>query len=388
MKCFRNIIGQCARYSIILLFSLAFLCVVVTQVDALSIPSDTNTCTQDGTTLTNWTIANISTDQSTLQVQCQSNNPQLETILVKSPEALKSFEKGDRVNLGYSETDGVKELKNLSVVTLTVKPEWRIGALFGTAIVLFGATRFILQKRWDNLINGADNRYSNSKFQMALWSSVVVIIYIAFTFLRSQNGGGEFVGGINIPQNLLLLSGLSILTFTGARIITQNQINTNQIIKTTAENPEPSDLVSDDRGRLDLGDFQMVSVTLLAVGVYLVQAFNFMEKIELHQSVMLPDVDPMILAIFGLGQGGYIGKKAVVGDAGGGRSVLKLTTPPMQEDDVLELQKALNTQGASLTPNSVFGEETEKAVKAFQLANNLTVDGIVGPETRKKLGLS
>lgn len=48
---------------------------------------------------------------------------------------------------------------------------------------------------------------------------------------------------------------------------------------------------------------------------------------------------------------------------------------------VLQLQKALNTNGANLYPDGVFGDETEKAVRAYQLKMNLVVDGIAGPKT-------
>lgn len=48
---------------------------------------------------------------------------------------------------------------------------------------------------------------------------------------------------------------------------------------------------------------------------------------------------------------------------------------------VLQLQKALNTQGAKLVPDSDFGDETEKAVRAYQLKVGLVDDGIAGEKT-------
>ena len=50
-------------------------------------------------------------------------------------------------------------------------------------------------------------------------------------------------------------------------------------------------------------------------------------------------------------------------------------------NDVEELQQLLNTHGYDLDADGVFGVRTESAVLAFQYANGLPVDGIVGPKT-------
>lgn len=51
-------------------------------------------------------------------------------------------------------------------------------------------------------------------------------------------------------------------------------------------------------------------------------------------------------------------------------------------DDVKTLQTKLN-----LIADGIFGPITDEAVRAFQKANNLTVDGIVGTNTWAKLGV-
>lgn len=55
-------------------------------------------------------------------------------------------------------------------------------------------------------------------------------------------------------------------------------------------------------------------------------------------------------------------------------------------DDVRELQNKLNELGYDCgTADSIFGTKTDAAVRRFQADNNLTIDGIVGPTTRKLL---
>jgi|GEM_PF-5451201 len=60
-------------------------------------------------------------------------------------------------------------------------------------------------------------------------------------------------------------------------------------------------------------------------------------------------------------------------------------------NQVKEVQKQLISKGFSLPrygSDGVFGEETDKAVKAFQKQQGILVDGIVGPVTLQKLGIS
>ena len=76
------------------------------------------------------------------------------------------------------------------------------------------------------------------------------------------------------------------------------------------------DLVTDDSGtRGDLGDFQMLVITLIAVIVYSVSMYAWLGRLTLHASVQLPDIDSTLLGTFGVGQAAYLTKK-YVGDTG------------------------------------------------------------------------
>jgi hypothetical protein len=56
-------------------------------------------------------------------------------------------------------------------------------------------------------------------------------------------------------------------------------------------------------------------------------------------------------------------------------------------NEVKQLQEALNSKGANLTVDGIFGRLTQNAVVDFQIENNLTIDGIVGPKTWGALGV-
>lgn len=68
-----------------------------------------------------------------------------------------------------------------------------------------------------------------------------------------------------------------------------------------------------------------------------------------------------------------------------------MSQPPILQQgvtgkDVERLQGDLSRLGYQIGANGVFDESTEAAVKKFQQDHNLTVDGIVGPQTGRQLG--
>lgn len=73
----------------------------------------------------------------------------------------------------------------------------------------------------------------------------------------------------------------------------------------------------------------------------------------------------------------------------GNPAALPVLRPGMEGDAVRQLQQRLRTKGFySGTVDGVFGSQTEAAVRAAQAANDLTVDGIVGPATWRALNLN
>jgi chitosanase len=67
------------------------------------------------------------------------------------------------------------------------------------------------------------------------------------------------------------------------------------------------------------------------------------------------------------------------------RRQLRLTTPPMTGPDVSWLQDRLTLAGMRVASSGTFDGATDAAVRAFQTANDLKADGVVGPVTRTAL---
>jgi hypothetical protein len=214
-------------------------------------------------------------------------------------------------------------LTSTDPVGISVSSEARWWTLTTCLLIFFLVAVLATRGHPLKFILGEDGRYSNSKLQMALWFWIVMSVYLAVIYLRVTAAGWEFFGHVNIPANLLLLSGMSALTFAGAKGITTAKVNEARAAPVALNPKDPAgvtphfwtDLLQNDKGFFDFGDSQMLVVTLLAVGMYLVLIFNFLGVIMANSPVKLPDLDTTILATFGLGQGAYLAKKAV-GNAG------------------------------------------------------------------------
>ena len=84
-------------------------------------------------------------------------------------------------------------------------------------------------------------------------------------------------------------------------------------VKRSGDSSFFGDLLKDDDGTFDLGDYQMIVITLIAMLSYVLVTLHFLSRLEQRVAITLPDVDSIMLGLFGVGQGAYLTKKAVTG---------------------------------------------------------------------------
>jgi hypothetical protein len=203
---------------------------------------------------------------------------------------------------------------NVAIVTVP----WAavLTALFGAFVALFLAALVLTRGRPQSFMIGVDNRYSNSQVQLTLWFGALATVYAAAVALRVVYLGWDYVGGVGATTNVMALTGLSALSFGGAKVITGQKVADAAAAGQLAPKPPAAkpnlltDLVQDDSGRADLGDFQMLLITLTAVAIFVAASFHFLMALRAENPTTLPDVDTTLLSSFGLGQGAYLLKKA------------------------------------------------------------------------------
>ena len=161
------------------------------------------------------------------------------------------------------------------------------------------------------VVQGEDGRPSTSKLQIWLWTVVVLFSYVAIYAARVAAGQVDPIN--ELPANILIALGLSVVTATAAKGITVSQLQSGDIVKPppTRANSGPGDIVKEDDGSLDLSKIQMLMWTVIAIGVYLI---NVGVEIKAPPHDKLPDIDAALMVLMGLGQGAYLGKKLVSTD--------------------------------------------------------------------------
>ena len=242
--------------------------------------------------------------------------------------------------------DDVKEptrITKIGDVSYGVSHADRLIALGCAFAFLFLVTCLVTKGNPLEFLIGLDNRYSNSQTQMVLWFGALATVYVAAVALRIHYLGFDYVGGVGIAQNVIALTGLSALSFGGAKLISSqkgpppqkpgNSAPVEEVVTPPAltkgeseckpkpkPKPKPKtwadhhdllrDLFQNDEGQADFGDFQMLLVTLATVTVFLVSCFVYLGDLWPRHTIKLPDVDTALLSAFGLGQGAYLAKKA------------------------------------------------------------------------------
>jgi hypothetical protein len=330
-----------------------------------------------------------------------------QTLTVAVPEKIKvigsdaqqkvsTFSTGDTVLFTADKDEAQAASITKDNVTVPVSVQGRLAAGFIALVLVFFVAGLATGRSnngklaFGNPLSfcvGVDNRTSNSQTQMVFWSATVLVAYLTTIFLRGWMTGWSLLGGVGIPVNLLAFSGLSALSFGGARAITVSKVNaanaddsaptadasaqagavakdaqakaaaatsavgpaqatsnaagaaaaraaveatkTAQMAQavadqTTAQSANGdadikaapagtahiTQLFQNDMGQADLGDTQMILITLIAIGIYVATSFHQLGNLEIAQQVSLPDIDSYLLASFGIGQGAYLAKKA------------------------------------------------------------------------------
>ena len=200
-----------------------------------------------------------------------------------------------------------------SVVSVTVSTGWKEGALaigFGAIALLWAmlafSNRTVGWRVW-RIVDGTDGVPSTSLFQWFFWLLAIIFAYVVLWVLRASSG--DYGAISELPRNLLTMIGLSTGTAVGAKGITVGYLNSGRIAKTPAWQSSPGGILQDDNGQPEIAKIQLVAFTVIAIGIFLA---TLVHQILAHPAVTtLPNIDTSLLALMGISQGGYLGKKIV-----------------------------------------------------------------------------
>jgi hypothetical protein len=113
---------------------------------------------------------------------------------------LKQFHVGDHIRVDIGEKGELQDLRGpWSVPSDEISPTRGFLVLAACALAILGLATAVTKGAPLKFIVGMDNRYSNSKFQITLWFSVVMSTYVATVVFRVWYAGWDFFGGSEHP---------------------------------------------------------------------------------------------------------------------------------------------------------------------------------------------
>jgi len=160
------------------------------------------------------------------------------------------------------------------------------------------------------------NGYSLSKLQIVLWTTAIAVSYLLCLWKLQRDPDASLA--IAIPSNLLLLmgfSGGSYLAAYGVRAYQEQRYRGEEQKRVRTARLEShhanwTDIVSDYAGGLDISKVQMLVWTVVALSAYVIQFAHDYPQLGTMLPA-LPDVGDALVALMGVSQAAYIGRKAI-----------------------------------------------------------------------------
>jgi len=170
------------------------------------------------------------------------------------------------------------------------------------------------------LVAGADGTLSTSKCQLVLWTIVIVFSFLVMFSFHAQ--GANFAG-LDLPQNVAIVLGISATTAVAAKGIAVSQATAAAramgatvipgagVVTIPGAVKSLAGLLQANDGTPDLGKVQLMIWTLIGIVAYLVLIHH---NLVAGQRAM-PDIGESFMVLMGLGHGAYLGKK-IAGNGG------------------------------------------------------------------------
>jgi hypothetical protein len=258
--------------------------------------------------------------------------------------------------LTADENENKQEKKSMSLLAVSIviipaifilgffapKPMNWASIIFLLALFLAFIGKYATEKWWGIFINER-NKITLSRFQLVLWTLIVISAFLTIALLRIKEGSSDPLS-IAIPPQLWELLGISMTAFVGSPLILNTKISktskkfkdkqkANKADKRPAE-PEPkfgilavndgakkpkfSDMFTGDEegneNSIDMAKIQMFFFTVIIAFSYAVLLFNLInttsaDTLKIASPFNFPALSDSLVALLGISSAGYLANK-------------------------------------------------------------------------------
>jgi hypothetical protein len=168
------------------------------------------------------------------------------------------------------------------------------------------------------ILRDSRGRYSLSRFQVLLWTTVVLSLLAAVFLARLIDGTISNALDIQIPQTVLLVLGISVGSTVTAGAIKAGKDNQDQtsIAASTGRDPARfSQVVLVEEGKMadravDVTKFQSLWITLILVTAYVAMAVSWIRGANSATELgVLPDLTGALVTLLAISHAGYLAGK-------------------------------------------------------------------------------
>jgi hypothetical protein len=202
--------------------------------------------------------------------------------------------------------------------------------IVGFMLIMFMAIGWCVKGRLAGVLINDRNMMSLSRFQMVVWSLIVLSTYAAIAMARASDGLGTGALDIAVPPQIWMLMGINSAALVGSPLLASNKIKKKPIgtlqgkeradmgilsVKLDAEDAAFGDLFKGDEIKnwddVDLARLQMFFFTLIVAIIYCIEVYQMIAFSDLSENISLPAIDEGMVTLMGISNTAYLGGKAI-----------------------------------------------------------------------------
>jgi cell division protein FtsL len=232
----------------------------------------------------------------------------------------------------------------LMVLAWTLPVGWNWIAMMAVLILLILYLGMASTGRAFGFLINEQKLMSLSRFQMVVWTVLIVSAYGAIAMERVKKGDVVEPLIVGIDWQVWALLGISTTSLIGTPLLNGNKRRKEpaapeaQVAKTALALDEGANTVAEDRSGvlygnariadarftdlfegeelanaqlLDIGKLQMFLFTVVIATIYGIQVYQLIAHNDLSDDVSLPKVNEGLLALLGVSHAGYLGTKGI-----------------------------------------------------------------------------